>query len=61
VIHDENEDKKFTMRWLPWPKPLEGGGFSNNANAKMGPPDYKETIFLHESPKTRQKIEITYP
>lgn len=61
VIHDENKDEQFTMRWLPWPQPLEGGGFSNNTEATMGPPEYKKTLFDHKSPKTGQKIKITYP
>ena len=61
VIHDENIDHKFTMRWFPWPKPLEGGGFSNNAEASFGPPDYAKTLFSHRVALTRQEINITYP
>jgi len=45
VIHDENENGKLDMRWLPYPKPIEGAGASNDAPATMGPPSYRDAHF----------------
>ncbi len=33
VIHDENANQKLDMRILPYPKPKEGFGLSNNLEA----------------------------
>jgi uncharacterized protein (DUF2141 family) len=45
VIHDENENGKLDMRWLPYPKPAEGAGASNDAPASMGPPSWSDARF----------------
>lgn len=45
VIHDENENGKLDMRWLPYPKPIEGAGVSNDAEATMGPPSWSDARF----------------
>lgn len=39
VIHDRNGNDKLDMRWLPYPKPKEGSGVSNN-RLRNGPPVY---------------------
>jgi uncharacterized protein (DUF2141 family) len=39
VIHDRNGNDKLDMRWLPYPKPKEGSGVSNN-HVRNGPPEY---------------------
>jgi uncharacterized protein (DUF2141 family) len=45
VIHDENENGKLDMRWLPYPKPAEGAGASNDAEATIGPPSWADARF----------------
>ncbi len=45
VIHDENENGKLDMRWLPYPKPAEGAGASNDAQASLGPPSWSDARF----------------
>ena len=45
VIHDENENGKLDMRWLPYPHPAEGAGASNDAAATLGPPSYADARF----------------
>jgi uncharacterized protein (DUF2141 family) len=45
VIHDENENGKLDMRWLPYPHPAEGAGASNDAAATIGPPSWGDARF----------------
>jgi uncharacterized protein (DUF2141 family) len=45
VIHDENENGKLDMRWLPYPKPIEGAAASNDAPATLGPPSWSDARF----------------
>ncbi|APR80723.1 Hypothetical protein A7982_06070 [Minicystis rosea] len=45
VIHDENDNGKLDMRWLPYPKPIEGAGASNDAPASLGPPSWADARF----------------
>jgi len=42
-IHDENKNKKLDTKMLFIPK--EGYGYSNNPNAKFGPPAFEKWIF----------------
>jgi uncharacterized protein (DUF2141 family) len=49
VIHDENSNGKHDMRWLPLPRPAEGAGVSNDAQATVGPPSWNDARFrVHE-------------
>ena len=45
VIHDENKNNELDMRWLPWPKPKEGVGVSNDPDNKAGPPKWEAAKF----------------
>src|SRR4051812_44537020 len=45
VIHDENKNNELDMRWLPWPKPKEGVGVSNDPENKAGPPKWDTAKF----------------
>jgi len=52
VIHDRNGNDKLDMRWLPYPKPKEGSGVSNN-HVRKGPPEYEPArITLADSSAT---------
>jgi len=42
-IHDENKNKKLDTKMLFIPK--EGFGYSNNVDAKFGPPAFKKWMF----------------
>lgn len=42
-IHDENKNKKLDTKMLFIPK--EGYGYSNNPNAKFGPPAFDKWVF----------------
>ena len=45
VLHDLNGNKKMDMRWLPWPKTLEGVAASRDPRPRAGPPTWKSTVF----------------
>jgi uncharacterized protein (DUF2141 family) len=45
VIHDENDNGKFDMRWFPFPSPAEHGGSSNNVMSRLGPPSFDKALF----------------
>jgi len=45
VLHDLNENGQMDMRWLPWPKPLEGVAASRNPRPRAGPPTWKGSVF----------------
>jgi uncharacterized protein (DUF2141 family) len=52
VIHDRNGNDKLDMRWLPYPKPKEGSGVSNN-HTRKGPPEYEAArVVLGDSSST---------
>ncbi|MCF6246530.1 MAG: DUF2141 domain-containing protein [Desulfobacula sp.] len=55
VYHDENYNNELDTRMFGIPK--ERYGFSNDARSSFGPPDYKDTRFVLDSPE--QKISIT--
>jgi uncharacterized protein (DUF2141 family) len=44
VLHDSNTNNKMDMQWLPYPKPEEGGGVSNNF-VRTGKPEYDKARF----------------
>ena len=56
-IHDENKNKKLDTKMLFIPK--EGFGYSNNVDAKFGPPAYKNWIFEVKE-NTKLSCKITY-
>ncbi|MBD3669654.1 MAG: DUF2141 domain-containing protein [Gammaproteobacteria bacterium] len=59
AFHDENANREFDMRWLPWPKPAEGAGVSNNA-LRSGPPRYEDARFRFDSDDMELTVEFTY-
>jgi len=59
MFHDENDNGKFDMRWLPWPKPKEGAGSSNNIQ-RNGPPRYEDARFLFSQDSMTLEIELHY-
>ena len=56
-IHDENKNKKLDTKMVIIPK--EGFGYSNNVEAKFGPPAYEKWIFDVKS-NTKLNLKITY-
>ena len=61
VIHDENENGKLDMRWLPYPKPIEGAGASNDAPASVGPPSWSDARFKLTEKGGALTIHLRYP
>ncbi|WP_303722075.1 DUF2141 domain-containing protein [Malonomonas rubra] len=59
VHHDENGNGKFDMRWLPYPRPKEGVGVSNNQFG-FGHPDFIDARFSLSSPETTISIQMRY-
>lgn len=43
LFHDEDENDELNTNWIGFPKELFG--FSNDAKAKMGPPDFEDASF----------------
>jgi len=56
-IHDENKNKKLDTKMLVIPK--EGFGYSNNVDAKFGPPAFEKWIFEVKE-DTKLNLKITY-
>ena len=61
VIHDENKNNELDMRWLPYPKPKEGMGASNDAEAKAGPPKWEAAKFSVGAAGVTVKVTLKYP
>jgi uncharacterized protein (DUF2141 family) len=59
IHHDENGNGKFDMRWLPYPRPKEGVGVSNNKRG-FGPPDFADARFSVDSAQTLVEIQLQY-
>ncbi|MCG8510100.1 MAG: DUF2141 domain-containing protein [Rhodospirillales bacterium] len=56
TYHDENGNGGFDRGLLGLP--LEGYGFSNDAHAVFGPPDFEEAAFQVEEPGTQITIHM---
>jgi uncharacterized protein (DUF2141 family) len=56
-IHDENKNKKLDTKMLFIPK--EGFGYSNNVDAKFGPPAFNKWIFEVKE-NLKLKCKVTY-
>lgn len=56
VLHDENENQKMDMKWLPYPRPGEGVGASNNPKGRPKWDDAKFTVGPGEN-KIRVKLK----
>ena len=59
IHHDENGNGKFDMRWLPYPRPKEGVGVSNNTFG-FGHPDFTDARFTLDNPEQQINIEMNY-
>lgn len=59
IHHDENTNGKFDMRWLPYPRPKEGVGVSNNRFG-FGHPDFSDARFSIDSPQKSIQIRMHY-
>ena len=59
VVHDENGNLKMDMRILPYPKPKEGVGVSNNT-VRAGPPEYEKAKFSLDKPTIELVIQMKY-
>lgn len=59
IHHDENGNNKFDMRWLPYPRPKEGVGVSNNRFG-FGHPDFADARFSFNEPAMTIHIQMRY-
>jgi uncharacterized protein (DUF2141 family) len=59
VLHDQNLNNKMDMQWLPYPKPEEGGGVSNNF-VRSGKPEYDKAKFDLSRALMSVRITIFY-
>jgi uncharacterized protein (DUF2141 family) len=57
--HDANENGKMDMRWFPFPKSKEGGGFSNNY-IPSSKPKYDKAAFDLNAAELSIAIAINY-
>ncbi len=60
VVHDANKNNELDMRWLPWPKPKEGAGASNDPDSKAGPPKFEQAKFDVAAPAANVKATVKY-
>jgi len=61
VVHDENKNNELDMRWLPYPKPKEGLGISNDPENKAGPPKFEGAKFDVTTSGASVKATLKYP
>jgi len=59
VLHDENGNGKMDTNAIGIPK--EGGGASNDAKARFGPPKFDEAKFVLRDAQLKLRINIRYP
>jgi len=59
IHHDENSNGKFDMRWLPYPRPKEGVGVSNNSFG-FGHPGFSDARFSVDRPEQKIQIRMRY-
>lgn len=57
ILHDENGDEE--MSFNEYGMPLEGFGFSNEAKAETGPPEFGDASF-DISEDSDQSVEVVY-
>ena len=57
--HDVNENGKMDMRWFPFPKSKEGGGFSNNY-IPSSKPEYDKAAFELKAANLSIAIALNY-
>lgn len=55
IFHDENDNEELDIGWTG---PEERYGFSNDARALMGPPDWDEAKFTLGEPEKTISIEV---
>lgn len=60
VLHDANKNDKMDMQWVPYPKPEEGGGVSNNW-VRSGKPEYSKAKFELARSLMSVRIKMVYP
>ena len=60
VVHDADKNNKLNMRWLPFPKPKEGVGVSNNAPFKKAP-EWSTAKFELPAGDKALAIKLKYP
>jgi uncharacterized protein (DUF2141 family) len=60
VVHDANKNNELDMRWLPWPKPKEGAGASNDPDSKAGPPKFEQAKFDVAASGASVKATVKY-
>jgi len=58
VIQDLNGNEKIDMDWFPIPGPSEPTGVSNNAQAGMGAPSFKDAKFQFAQPSLTLSIAL---
>ena len=56
VFHDENGNRKLDKNLFG--APTEAYGFSNNARATFGPPDFKKAAFKFDDPDMTVRISV---
>jgi uncharacterized protein (DUF2141 family) len=59
VLHDENGNGKMDTNAIGIPK--EGGGASNDAKARFGPPKFDDAKFVFREARRDLRISIRYP
>ncbi len=60
VVHDENENGRMDMKWLPYPHPGEGYSISNNATSRTGPPKFDPAKFKLTTSSLTVRLVLSY-
>lgn len=46
VVHDRNSNNRLDFKWFPYPHIEEHAGVSNNPTSLIGPPSFKQAVFV---------------
>lgn len=60
VFHDADGNGALDMRWLPYPRPLEGVGASRDPKPLMGPPSWDSAWFEVGEGSTTLTVTLSY-
>jgi uncharacterized protein (DUF2141 family) len=56
VYHDTDSNNELKTNWIGIPR--EPVGISNNAKGKMGPPSFKDAVFVFDEKNTSHQLDI---
>ncbi|MBE7411501.1 MAG: DUF2141 domain-containing protein [Leptospiraceae bacterium] len=60
AVHDENNNGKMDMKWLPFPHPGEGFSVSNQRFSSFSPPQFQKAKILLDKNELKITLKMIY-